>query len=64
VIRGDLWPAHHETPGGLSGRRRIHLSHDVLDRIDAIVAPGRTVDLADNMWSTSTTALDPASRRR
>jgi aryl-alcohol dehydrogenase-like predicted oxidoreductase len=42
----------------------VHLSDDVLDRIDAIVPPGQTVNVADNMWSTSTTALEAASRRR
>lgn len=42
----------------------VVLSDDVLDRIDAIVPPGHTVDVNDNMWSTSTTALTPASRRR
>ena len=42
----------------------VHLSDDVLDRIDAIVAPGQTVNVADNMWNTSTTALEVAARRR
>ena len=40
----------------------IVLSNDLLDRIDKIVPPGRTVNTADNMWMTS--ALDVASRRR
>jgi aryl-alcohol dehydrogenase-like predicted oxidoreductase len=42
----------------------VELSDELLDRIDAIVPPGHTVNVADNMWATSTTALDPASRRR
>ncbi|TDC80962.1 aldo/keto reductase [Actinomadura sp. 7K507] len=42
----------------------ITLSSDVLDAIDEIVPPGHTVNVADNMWNTSTTALDAASRRR
>jgi aryl-alcohol dehydrogenase-like predicted oxidoreductase len=42
----------------------VALSDDVLDRIDAIVAPGHTINVADHMWSSSTTALDPAARRR
>jgi aryl-alcohol dehydrogenase-like predicted oxidoreductase len=42
----------------------IDLSDDLLDRIDEIVPPGVTVNVADNMWSTSTSALDAASRRR
>jgi aryl-alcohol dehydrogenase-like predicted oxidoreductase len=42
----------------------IELSTDVLDRIDEIVPPGVTVNVADNMWNIGTTALDAASRRR
>jgi hypothetical protein len=42
----------------------IELSDDVLDRIDEIVPPAHTVNVADNGWATSTTALDKASRRR
>jgi aryl-alcohol dehydrogenase-like predicted oxidoreductase len=42
----------------------VELSGDLLDRIDEIVPPGVTLNVADNMWSTSTTALDAASRRR
>src|ERR1700729_3086567 len=38
------------------------LSSDLLDRIDEIVPPGLTVNIADNMWKTST--LDAAFRRR
>src|SRR5439155_681472 len=40
------------------------LSVDVLDRIDEIVAPGVTINVADNMWNVGTTALDAAFRRR
>jgi aryl-alcohol dehydrogenase-like predicted oxidoreductase len=42
----------------------VDLSSDLLDRIDQIVPPGHTVNIADNMWSTSTSALDAAFRRR
>jgi aryl-alcohol dehydrogenase-like predicted oxidoreductase len=42
----------------------VDLSSDLLDRIDEIVPPGSTVNVADNMWSTSTSALDAAFRRR
>ena len=42
----------------------IELSGDVLDRIDAIVAPGVTLDVADTMWVYGTRALDAAQRRR
>ena len=40
----------------------VELTDDVLDRIDEIVPPAHTVNIADNMWRTA--ALDPASRRR
>jgi aryl-alcohol dehydrogenase-like predicted oxidoreductase len=40
------------------------LSDDVLDRIDQIVPPGVTINVADNMWNFGTTALDAAFRRR
>jgi aryl-alcohol dehydrogenase-like predicted oxidoreductase len=42
----------------------VELSADVLDRIDEIVPPGVTINVADNMWSIGTRALDPAQRRR
>lgn len=42
----------------------IDLSSDVLDRIAQIVPPGVTIDIADNMWNTSTQALSAAFRRR
>jgi hypothetical protein len=40
------------------------LSSDVLDRIDEIVPPGATINVADNYWQFGTTALDATSRRR
>jgi aryl-alcohol dehydrogenase-like predicted oxidoreductase len=42
----------------------IELSTDLLDRIDEIVPPGVTVNVADNMWGVGTTALRPSDRRR
>ncbi|MGD0394432.1 MAG: aldo/keto reductase [Acidimicrobiales bacterium] len=42
----------------------IELSHDVLDRIDEIVPPGVTINVADNMWNVGTTSLDATYRRR
>jgi aryl-alcohol dehydrogenase-like predicted oxidoreductase len=42
----------------------IDLPGDLLDRIDQIVAPGVTVNVADNMWEFGTPALSPAMRRR
>ena len=40
----------------------IELSDDVLDRIDQIVAPGVTLNPADNGWASP--SLQPAARRR
>jgi aryl-alcohol dehydrogenase-like predicted oxidoreductase len=42
---------------------KIDLSSDLLDRIDQIVPPAGTINVADNMWNRSP-ALSPASRRR
>ncbi len=42
----------------------IELPSDVLDRIDQIVPPGVTINVADNMWQYSTTSLTPELRRR
>jgi diketogulonate reductase-like aldo/keto reductase len=42
----------------------IDLSSDLLDRIDQIVSPGVTINVADNMWSFSTPVLDATFRRR
>lgn len=42
----------------------IDLSSDVLDRIDQIVPPGVTINIADNRWNIGTSALSAAFRRR
>ena len=42
----------------------VELSTDVLDRIDAIVPPGVSVNVADTMWTVGSRDLDPAQRRR
>jgi aryl-alcohol dehydrogenase-like predicted oxidoreductase len=42
----------------------ITLPNDLLDRIDQIVPPGVTINVADNMWNIGTPALSPAFRRR
>ncbi len=42
----------------------VELSGEVLDRIDEIVPPGVTIDVADTMWAYGTRALDAAQRRR
>jgi aryl-alcohol dehydrogenase-like predicted oxidoreductase len=42
----------------------VELDTAVLDRIDEIVAPGVTLDVADNLWEHATAALTPGARRR
>jgi aryl-alcohol dehydrogenase-like predicted oxidoreductase len=42
----------------------IDLPSDLLDRIDQIVPPGVTINVADNMWTTATRALSAEFRRR
>jgi aryl-alcohol dehydrogenase-like predicted oxidoreductase len=42
----------------------IELPSDLLDRIDQIVLPGVTINVADNMWNIGTPALNEAFRRR
>jgi hypothetical protein len=42
----------------------IELPTDVLDRIDEIVPPAATINVADNMWDFGTTALQATFRRR
>jgi aryl-alcohol dehydrogenase-like predicted oxidoreductase len=42
----------------------IELSSELLDQIDEIVPPAVTINVADNMWSHSSTALNAVSRRR
>ena len=42
----------------------IDLSSYLLDRIDQIVPPGVTINVADNMWEFGMTALDAAFHRR
>jgi aryl-alcohol dehydrogenase-like predicted oxidoreductase len=42
----------------------IDLPSDLLDRIDQIVPPAVTINVADNMWNIGTPALSAAFRRR
>ena len=48
---------------GILAADGIELPTDLLDRIDQIVAPGVTINIADNMWNFGTTALSAAHRR-
>ena len=61
VIIGPRTIEHLE---GYLAADRTELSADVLDRIDEIVPPGHTVNIADNMWAVSTPSLEAAFRRR
>ena len=42
----------------------VRLADDVLDRIDTVVAPAATINVADTMWQLGTRALQPSFRRR
>ena len=59
AIIGPRTMEHLESQLAAAG---VELSDDVLDRIDAIVAPGVTINPADNGWVSP--ALDAAARRR
>jgi len=64
VTSSIIGPRTMEHLDGYLAADGIELSADVLDRIDEIVPPGVTINVADNMWNIGTRALDPASRRR
>jgi aryl-alcohol dehydrogenase-like predicted oxidoreductase len=64
VTSAIIGPRTMEHLDGYLAADGIELSSDVLDRIDQIVPPGVTINVADNMWNFATTALDAASRRR
>ena len=64
VTSAIIGPRTLEHLDGYLAADGIKLSADVLDRIDKIVPPGVTSNVADNMWNVGTRALDAASRRR
>jgi aryl-alcohol dehydrogenase-like predicted oxidoreductase len=64
VTSAIIGPRTMEHLDGYLAADGIELPVDVLDRIDEIVAPGVTINVADNMWNVGTTALDAAFRRR
>ncbi len=64
VTSAIIGPRTMEHLDGYLAADGVDLSDDVLDRIDEIVPPGVTVNVADNMWEIGTTALTAASRRR
>jgi aryl-alcohol dehydrogenase-like predicted oxidoreductase len=64
VSSAIIGPRTMEHLDGYLAADGIELSAEVLDRIDEIVPPGVTVNVADNMWNVGTRALDAAFRRR
>jgi aryl-alcohol dehydrogenase-like predicted oxidoreductase len=64
VTSAIIGPRTIEHLDGYLAADGITLSSDVLDRIDDIVPPAATVNVADNYWQFGTTALAATSRRR
>jgi aryl-alcohol dehydrogenase-like predicted oxidoreductase len=64
VTSAIIGPRTMEHLDGYLAADGIELSTDVLDRIDQIVPPGVTINVADNMWNVGTRALDTTFRRR
>ena len=64
VTSAIIGPRTMEHLEGYLAADGVELSTDVLDRIDRIVAPGDTINVADNFWQFGTTSLTAASRRR
>jgi aryl-alcohol dehydrogenase-like predicted oxidoreductase len=64
VTSAIIGPRTMEHLDGYLAADGIELPTDLLDRIDQIVAPGVTINIADNMWNFGTTALSAAYRRR
>jgi aryl-alcohol dehydrogenase-like predicted oxidoreductase len=64
VTSAIIGPRTREHLDGYLAADGIELSAEVLDRIDEIVPPGVTINVADNMWNVGTPALGAAFRRR
>jgi aryl-alcohol dehydrogenase-like predicted oxidoreductase len=64
VSSAIIGPRTREHLEGYLAADGVELSGELLDRIDQIVPPAVTINVADNMWNHSTTALNPAARRR
>jgi aryl-alcohol dehydrogenase-like predicted oxidoreductase len=64
VTSAIIGPRTIEHLDGYLAADGIELSTELLDRIDQIVPPGVTINIADNMWNFGTTALTAAYRRR
>lgn len=64
VTSAIIGPRTAEHLDGYLAADGVELSVEVLDRIDEIVPPAVTINVADNMWHHSTTALRAGARRR
>jgi aryl-alcohol dehydrogenase-like predicted oxidoreductase len=64
VTSAIIGPRTMEHLDGYLAADGIELSDDLLDSIDAIVPPGVTVNVADNMWNFGTPSLSAGFRRR
>jgi len=64
VTSAIIGPRTMEHLDGYLAADGIELPTDRLDRIDQVVPPGVTINVADNMWNFGTTALSAAYRRR
>jgi aryl-alcohol dehydrogenase-like predicted oxidoreductase len=64
VTSAIIGPRTMEHLDGYLAADGITLASDVLDRIDEIVLPGVTINVADNYWQFGTRAPDATSRRR
>jgi aryl-alcohol dehydrogenase-like predicted oxidoreductase len=63
VTSAIIGPRTLEQLEGLLGAEQVQLGPDVLDRIDALVAPGETLNRSDEGWVPPALA-DPSLRRR
>jgi aryl-alcohol dehydrogenase-like predicted oxidoreductase len=64
VTSAIIGPRTMEHLDGYLAADGIELSGEVLDRIDEIVPPGVTINVADNMWNFGTPWQDATFRRR
>ena len=61
AVVGPRTPDHLEGYLAVDG---VHLTADILDQIDTVVAPALTLNVADTMWQLGGPALLAAHRRR
>lgn len=64
VTSSVIGPRTMEHLEGYPAADGIQLSNDILDRIDQIVPPAVTIDVAANLWTHGTRSLEKSRRRR